>query len=414
MGSKRALIVDDSRSARIILKRRLLEYGVAVDEAASAEQAIELLRDNLPDAIFMDHMMPGMDGLQAVSMIKKDPRTAAIPVMMYTSKDGGEAYLELARSLGAIGVLPKELKNVDLTAVLNRLQLLEQRLDLVTAETGDNTDRPYQHSQEHIRQLASEAADEATLGLLKPLLETHTRRLEEALLRMQQRLQQPVSPAPTARPRRALPLLSGLLIGLLLGAGSISMLRQETPNAPPAASQSAATTAVAAEARRLRNQRDALLQNLEWALNRNNQFAPGSPPFNDQLLGTLEQLTRQMRDAGFDGSIELIPYSGAFCMVRNAEGQLELAADELPIAECDAFDSEQQRLQQGSQMESLAFASFARRTPLIENSRMQLLVRQARQLPLRATYPAADRELTAGEWNAAARLNQRVEIRLRP
>ena len=66
MARKSALVVDDSKSARVILSRMLEKYDIEVDMAESAEQAIEYLKGNRPDAIFMDHLMPGMDGLQAV------------------------------------------------------------------------------------------------------------------------------------------------------------------------------------------------------------------------------------------------------------------------------------------------------------------------------------------------------------
>src|SRR5690348_16997338 len=86
MGAKRALIVDDSKSARLFLARVLEKYDIDVDSAESAEAAIDYLSGNRPDVIFMDHMMPGMDGLQAVQAITNDPRTAAIPTMMYASQ----------------------------------------------------------------------------------------------------------------------------------------------------------------------------------------------------------------------------------------------------------------------------------------------------------------------------------------
>lgn len=76
MGSKRALVVDDSRSARLVLKRLLEQHGIIVDEVESAEDALEYLIYTKPHAIFMDHMMPGMDGLEAVGIIKRDPATA--------------------------------------------------------------------------------------------------------------------------------------------------------------------------------------------------------------------------------------------------------------------------------------------------------------------------------------------------
>jgi len=128
MARKRALIVDDSKSARIILSRMLEKYDIEVDMSESAEQAIQYLQQNRPDAIFMDHLMPGMDGLQAVQAIKGNPQTATIPIMMYTSQEG-ELYVGQARALGAMGVLPKQVRPVDVSKVLYELHLLPDRRD---------------------------------------------------------------------------------------------------------------------------------------------------------------------------------------------------------------------------------------------------------------------------------------------
>src|SRR6202012_4295230 len=126
MARKSALVVDDSKSARVILSRMLEKYDIEVDMAESAEQAIEYLKSNRPDAIFMDHLMPGMDGLQAVKAIKGNPQTATIPVMMYTSQEG-EMYVGQARALGAVGVLPKTVKQQDVPRALYQLNLLPDR-----------------------------------------------------------------------------------------------------------------------------------------------------------------------------------------------------------------------------------------------------------------------------------------------
>src|SRR5271169_2787048 len=133
MARKRALVVDDSKSARVLLSRILEKYEVEVDMAESAEQAIEYLKNNRPDAIFMDHLMPGMDGLQAVREIKGNPQTAMIPIMMYTSQEG-ELYVGQARALGAMGVLPKQVRPVDVSKVLYELHLLPDRRDMM--DTG--------------------------------------------------------------------------------------------------------------------------------------------------------------------------------------------------------------------------------------------------------------------------------------
>ena len=126
MSSKRALVVDDSKSARAFLSRILERHEITVDAAESAEAAIDYLTRNRPDVIFMDHLMPGMDGFQAVQSIKNNPRTAAIPILMYTSQEG-DLYLGQARALGAEGVLPKQIKQADVTKMLFQLRLVSDR-----------------------------------------------------------------------------------------------------------------------------------------------------------------------------------------------------------------------------------------------------------------------------------------------
>jgi CheY-like chemotaxis protein len=126
MSAKRALVVDDSKSARLFLSRILERHEIAVDAAETAEQAIDYLTRHRPDVIFMDHMMPGMDGFQAVQTIKNNPRTSAIPILMYTSQEG-DLYLGQARALGAEGVLPKQIKQADVTRMLYQLRLVDDR-----------------------------------------------------------------------------------------------------------------------------------------------------------------------------------------------------------------------------------------------------------------------------------------------
>src|ERR1700689_2120317 len=126
MSAKRALIVDDSKSARMFLSRILEKYELDVDTTETAELAIDYLAHHRPDVIFMDHLMPGMDGFQALQAIKSNPQTATIPIMMYTSQEG-ELYVGQARALGAMGVLPKQARAVAVSKVLYELHLLPDR-----------------------------------------------------------------------------------------------------------------------------------------------------------------------------------------------------------------------------------------------------------------------------------------------
>ncbi len=123
MTSALALVVDDSRMARHMLSKMLKEQGIDVDTVESGEEALGYLCDKMPTMIFMDHTMPGMDGFQTLRAIKNDPHTAAIPIIMYTSKEG-EVYESQARALGAVDVIPKSLKPLQLAKVLERQNLL--------------------------------------------------------------------------------------------------------------------------------------------------------------------------------------------------------------------------------------------------------------------------------------------------
>jgi CheY-like chemotaxis protein len=168
MSARRALVVDDSRSARAFLTRELERHELAVDGVESAEQAIDYLATRRPDVIFMDHLMPGMDGFQAVQAIKNNPRTATIPIMMYTSQEG-ELYLSQARALGAIGVLPKQIKHADVSKALEQLHLLgapaaaEAAPSAPSAQAASQPQTPFQASEAATLSLsASNAASNAT------------------------------------------------------------------------------------------------------------------------------------------------------------------------------------------------------------------------------------------------------------
>jgi CheY-like chemotaxis protein len=106
MSTRKILLVDDSKSARYALRLSLQRHDCEVDTADSAESGLEKIKQDLPDAIFMDHLMPGMNGFEALDLLKADPRTAHIPVVMCTSNDD-EPYRRQAQEKGALGTLPK-------------------------------------------------------------------------------------------------------------------------------------------------------------------------------------------------------------------------------------------------------------------------------------------------------------------
>lgn len=121
MDPMKILLVDDSNSARYALKQQLQKHGITVHMANSAESAFELLKGELPDAILMDHMMPGLNGLEALEVIREDPRTAHLPVVMCTSDEDAD-FATRAQRKGALGILPKSGAPEKLPAILAKLR----------------------------------------------------------------------------------------------------------------------------------------------------------------------------------------------------------------------------------------------------------------------------------------------------
>ncbi|OZG73813.1 hypothetical protein BTA51_08375 [Hahella sp. CCB-MM4] len=122
MSLQTALVVDDSKLARITLQRLLQKHNLQVELAESGVQAIEMLESTMPDIIFMDHLMPELDGFEATKKIKANPSTAHIPVIMCTGKEGVDNYDEQARGIGASGTLSKPPQPDQLSIVLAAAQ----------------------------------------------------------------------------------------------------------------------------------------------------------------------------------------------------------------------------------------------------------------------------------------------------
>ncbi len=188
MAIQRVLVVDDSESARLVLRKMLQHANLHVDMAASAQEALDYLRTQHPDAIFMDHSMPGMDGLQAVDIIKNNSATAMIPVAMYTSKEGDE-YIKEAKAHGVIEILSKPATPSSLNAVLRKLDGASASNDkVVSIDPLNHIEEPDQQTgltPRTVKNIARTTAEaiiyNATQGQLIPLLENRFAKLREEL-----------------------------------------------------------------------------------------------------------------------------------------------------------------------------------------------------------------------------------------
>lgn len=106
MADQRALVVDDSKVGRVTMQRKLESLGVQVDMVESGQQALDYLKQHQPDMIFMDHMMPDLDGFETTQRIKADPTTQHIPVIIISGNDDDD-FVQQARSMGALHAISK-------------------------------------------------------------------------------------------------------------------------------------------------------------------------------------------------------------------------------------------------------------------------------------------------------------------
>lgn len=141
MEISRALVVDDSRLARVALSKLLTRRGLDVDTADCGGEALDYLSQTFPDVVFIDYMMPDMDGFQAAEAIRRIPGGDALPMVMYTSQDSPEDR-QRARELGIAGFLVKPTSDEGLDAVLAELRTARLRPVASGDETGQTAQTP--------------------------------------------------------------------------------------------------------------------------------------------------------------------------------------------------------------------------------------------------------------------------------
>jgi len=106
MAQESVLVVDDEEDILQLLTYNLAREGYKVGCAATGEEALRVARAELPDLVLLDLMLPGTDGLEVCKLLKSDPRTAGIPIIMLTAK-GEEADVVAGLELGAADYVTK-------------------------------------------------------------------------------------------------------------------------------------------------------------------------------------------------------------------------------------------------------------------------------------------------------------------
>lgn len=158
MAFKTALVVDDSKSARFALRRFLENQYYKVETAESAEECYTVLQGLRPDVIFLDHVMPGADGLEVLRQLKSDAVTSDIRVVICSSHDSPE-FVEQSISGGATAVLVKPPSADQLASILKQL---DQSL-AEPAQTPESFSVAYTAPANAAAELTAEVEVEATL-----------------------------------------------------------------------------------------------------------------------------------------------------------------------------------------------------------------------------------------------------------
>jgi CheY-like chemotaxis protein len=149
MTIKSALLVDDSKVARFALSKLLEKINLNVSMAGSGEEALDYLNTHdMPDVIFMDHLMPGMNGVEATRAIRSNPVTANIPIIMCTSKKSEEFTTEI-QDYAIYDILTKPPHPEGVSTILDKLgvdlsnnNLPKPQLDLISAEEQAHATKP--------------------------------------------------------------------------------------------------------------------------------------------------------------------------------------------------------------------------------------------------------------------------------
>ncbi len=112
---EKILVVDDEKDIVKMLDYNLKKDGYKAVSAYEGEKALDLARREMPDLIILDLMLPGMDGLEVCKMLKKEPKTAHIPIIMLTAKTQ-EADKVVGLELGADDYVTKPFSPRELLA----------------------------------------------------------------------------------------------------------------------------------------------------------------------------------------------------------------------------------------------------------------------------------------------------------
>lgn len=116
---KKIIVIDDETEILLVVQSRLKANGYDVVTCENGVEGLQKIQEDHPNLILLDITMPGMDGFQVLSQLKKDPETSKIPVIMLTARGESRSILK-AQDLKASDYLIKPFASDELLAVIKR------------------------------------------------------------------------------------------------------------------------------------------------------------------------------------------------------------------------------------------------------------------------------------------------------
>jgi CheY-like chemotaxis protein len=443
MAFKRALVVDDSKLARVALKNMLEAHELEVEFAETGEQALDFLDHESVDVVFMDHHMPGMDGLQAVDAIKKNPRTATIPVMMYTTR-AGEVYLSQARALGAVGVLPKQVQPGVLFEMLEELGLVQERRapaeqQQAGAEQAYEVDRRVndQVTGISLQTIVKRILEDQHLSLRADILRGNrnfARQVAKEILAEQSEESEEAEEEQVERTysQRTVTLLVLLLLVAALVLGGLYLNTADERDAALTRAESldrtlderlqaaeTVTSGMLVDMNQERNETEAThLTGLAWSLTEAASHDFDQPAFDSVRLAQLQTLLEHLRELGYRGVVRLTSHLGEFCLAADRLGELAPASPETPIETCGTIGHPLDGSSFLAERQTEGFAEFmAARPENAQGVRIELVANDRFASTRRYPFPEPSTEaggVSAEIWNETATRNNRVEYEFLP
>jgi DNA-binding response OmpR family regulator len=119
-GMTKVLVIDDEAPIRLLCRVNLEAEGMNVIEAADGPSGVDMARDEEPDVILLDVMMPGLDGWHVAEELLRDNRTTGIPIIFLTAR---AEFRDRARGLdiGGVDYITKPFNPLELAPLVQRL-----------------------------------------------------------------------------------------------------------------------------------------------------------------------------------------------------------------------------------------------------------------------------------------------------